>query len=209
MAEEKHEHKHEEKKPIVETNPLKNSVNGETKPIETKKEEIKEEKKTEKKEEAKVEIKHEKKEEKKPAKEKAIVNGSGLRISSKSSFAICKVIRGQTPDYSISFLEKVVKKKVAVPMNNMEIPHRKGNIMAGRYPVDTAKEFITLLKQLKANASVNGIENPIITLAYANFASMPYKRGGRKSKRTNVFIEVKDRNKVNKPKAKEKKSKIK
>ena len=126
-------------------------------------------------------------------KDKAIVNGVSLSISPKNSYAICKFIRGKTIDKAIEFLELVVLKKKAVPMNNYEVPHRKGNIMAGRYPINTSQEFIKLLKQLKANASVNNIEDPIITIAMANRASRPFRRGGRRAKKANVYIEVKSK----------------
>jgi ribosomal protein L22 len=122
-------------------------------------------------------------------KEFAIVKGDSLHISHKNSYAICDVIRNKTIDKAIEFLEQVIIKKKAVPMNNREIPHRKGNIMAGRYPQNATKVFIDLLKQLKANSSVNNIENPYISKAIANRASRPFKRGGKKAKRTNVIIE--------------------
>jgi large subunit ribosomal protein L22 len=138
----------------------------------------------------------EKKEEKKSEKERAIVNGFSLIISPKQSYSICRMIKGKSIDKAIEYLEKVVLMKKAVPMNNREVPHRKGNLMAGRYPITAAIEFIKLLKQLKANVSVNNIENNIITIAMANRASRPYKRGGRRGKRTNVYIEAKDRKKI-------------
>jgi len=133
------------------------------------------------------------KKEEKIVKDKAIVNGVSLAISPKNSYAICKFIKGKSIDKAIEFLELVILKKKAVPMNNYEVPHRKGNIMAGRYPINTSQEFIKLLKQLKANASVNNIEAPIITIAMANRASRPYRKGGRRAKRANVYLEVKSK----------------
>jgi len=153
----------------------------------------------EKKEDKKVTPKETKKvEEKKIVKDVAIVNAFSLPVSPKDSYAICDAIRGKTPDYAIAFLEKVLLMKKAVPMNNREVPHRKGNIMAGRYPLNTSREFISLLKQLKANASINNIENAVISLAMANRASRPYKRGGKRAKRTNIRIEVKNKQKAGK-----------
>jgi len=162
--------------------------------------------------ETKPEKKEVKKQEIKP-KEKAVVNGISLRISPKYSFAICKMIRRKNPDKAIEILEKVILKKVAVPMNNREVGHRKGRgMMAGRYPINAAKEFIELLKQLKANAVVNSVENPVITIIKANKASRPYKREGRRGKRTHVYIEARDKTKLNfnknkKPKVNQEKKK--
>jgi ribosomal protein L22 len=103
------------------------------------------------------------------------------------------MIKNKTPENAVKILEKVLIKKIAVPMNKLEVPHRRGDIMAGRYPINAVKEFIKLLKQLKANANVNNIEEPVIALAFANRASRPYRRGGKRAKRTNVYIEVKSR----------------
>jgi len=184
---------------------IKQEKIDEKKIVETEKQENKTEKETgkeEKKTEEKSDKKETKKQEIKP-KETAVVNGISLRISPKYSYAICKAIRRKTPDNAIAFLEDVIRKKKAVPMNNREIGHRKGKgMMAGRYPSNASKEFILLLKQLKANASVNGIENPVITLIKANRASRPHKREGRRAKRTHVYIEVKDRTKLKQNKGK-------
>jgi ribosomal protein L22 len=168
----------------------KNKSPVETPKIETKKEEVKTE-------ENKVEAKiiPAKKEEKKIVKELAIVKGNDLAISKKHSMSICNMIRGKTPDKAIEMLEQVVIMKKAVPMNNREVPHKHG-MMAGRYPINASKVFIDLLKQLKANASVNGIDYPIISLARADKASRPFRRGGVRAKRTHILLEVKDKTKL-------------
>jgi ribosomal protein L22 len=130
-------------------------------------------------------------------KEVAIVNGSSLRISPKHSKFICKMIMGKSIDKSIELLEEVIIKKRAVKMDGAEIPHRKGKgMMSGRYPVNASKEFIVLLKQLKANANVNQIDEPVIVLAMANKATLPYKRDGKRGKRAHVRIEVMDKTKL-------------
>ncbi len=157
--------------------------------------EKREEKKEEEKETKKEEKKDEKKEKGKPKikKEKAIVNGLNLGISKKHSMAICNFIRGKNPEDMIPILERVVKLKVAIPMKG-EIPHRKGKMMSGRYPVNASKVFIGLLKTLNGNCSVNGIDNPVITLAVPNDASRPFKRGGSmRFKRTNVYLEAREK----------------
>lgn len=161
-------------------------------------------KNTEKMEEKKVEeLKSEdkktevKKVEKFVAKEKAIASGYSLRISCKNSMAICDLIRGKSPEWAVTRLEDVLKGKRPVPMAKREVPHQKGNGLAGaRYPRNTSQEMIKLLKQLSANASVNGIENPIITLAKANVASRPHRSQGRRAKRTHISLEVMDKTKV-------------
>lgn len=132
-----------------------------------------------------------KKVEQKPVVKKdfAVVYGNDRSISKKHSMSIIKMIKGKTPDKAVEMLEEVILMKRAVPMNDREVPHRKG-MMAGRYPINAAKEFINLVKQLKANSSVNGIDNPMISAAKADKASRPYRRGGVRAKRTHVFLEA-------------------
>jgi len=119
-----------------------------------------------------------------------------LRASSKHFFAICKMIKGKTPDKAIEMLENVLKGKHAVPMASREVAHQKGKGVAGaKFPKAASVLMIDLLKQVKANANVNGIENPVIVIAKADKASRPYRREGRRAKRTHVYVEVKTRGK--------------
>jgi len=135
--------------------------------------------------------KEKKKDETKPKKTEAVVNISGLPISTKHSIAICNFIRGKNIDNSIAILGDVQRLKRAVPMKG-EIPHRKGNIMSGRYPIKAAGEFIKILKSLKSNAIVNELElEKYVIFCKANVASRPYRKSGRaRGKRTNVQIKL-------------------
>lgn len=143
-----------------------------------------EEKKEEKKEKVKVEIKK---------KEEAIANGISLPISKKHSMYIGQFIKNKKIDDAIADLEKVVKLKRAVPFKG-EIPHRKGNIERGRYPVNAAKYFINLLKSLKGNVLTNQMEldDTRIYLVSPSWAARPQRRGGVSAKRTNVIIRAKE-----------------
>ena len=123
----------------------------------------------------------------------ASVNGKSLPISTKKSADICRFIMKKKITKAIENLEEILVKKKALPMKG-EIPHKKG-IMAGGYPEKTIKHFIKLLKSLQANASVNEIEDPIITMAVANMASKPYGKFGRwRRKRTHVKIIATEKN---------------
>ena len=189
-----------------------------------KKEKAEEEKSNEKKETEKKPVEKEKgKEEKEKTKEKpvgeekkkvikvkkteAFVDDTSIPISTKHSIAICNFIKGKKIEDAVNDLEQVVLKKKAVPMKG-EIPHRKG-MMSGRYPKKASEHFIKILKRLTANATVNGLENPVITEAIANFGSRPYGRFGRvRKKRTHLKIIVKEE-KENKERKKIKKELIK
>lgn len=152
---------------------------------------IKQEVKEEIKEDTEEDKKIEKKEIKRIKKTEAVVHGKSLFISTKHAVAICNLIRGKNIDKAISILEDAEKMKIAVPMKG-EIPHRKGKIMSGRYPVKAAKEFIKLLKSLKANALMNELElEKYKIFCKANIASRPYRRFGKgRFKRTHVEIKL-------------------
>lgn len=161
--------------------------------------ENKEQKKTEdiKQETSEItEIKEEKKKEEKkekPRRTEAMVFGKDLGISTKNSIAICKAIRGKKAEEAIHLLEQVVNMKRAIPMKQ-EIGHRHGRMMSGRWPVKASKQFIKLLKQLIANATVVGVEIEKARIeCKANLASRPYKRGGsEKFKRTHIILKLKE-----------------
>lgn len=130
-------------------------------------------------------------------KDEAVVNGFGLNISTKDAVAICKFIRGKPINRAVEELEEVLKFKRAIPMKG-EIPHRKGKgMMSGRYPIYAVRHFIRMLKDLKANANVNMVEEPIIVEAVPNKAAQPYGRfGAFRRKRTHVKIVAKEKNKM-------------
>jgi ribosomal protein L22 len=147
---------------------------------------VKEEKKVEtKKEEKKVVAKKVEK------KESAIANGISLKISPKQSKAICKMIKGKTPERAVEMLEEVVKGKRPVHMAGLEVAHQKGKGVAGaKFPKNAATAIIDVVKQVGANAIVNGVDEPVITIAKSNRAAAPLRRGGRRAKRTHVYLEV-------------------
>jgi ribosomal protein L22 len=137
-----------------------------------------------------------KQEPKKPKKTEAVVRVDNLPISTKKALAICKFIKNKTISQAIRDLEKVSSLRKAVPVKG-EYAHRRGKIMAGKYPQRAAKNFIALLKSLVANAS--DLQEPVIYEAIANIGSRPYGRFGQvRKKRTHVFIKALEKKKLNK-----------
>lgn len=142
---------------------------------------------------------HENKEEKKKIevkkvkKDHAIVRNESVHISKRHGMYICSFIKGKTIDAAIKELEEVIILKRAVPFKG-EIPHRKGDIMSGRYPVAASKIFIPMLKNLKGAVLYNGMDitKTRIFSAYTNFAPRPQRRGGTKGKRASVTIEARE-----------------
>lgn len=170
-----HEHKHEEVKADAKK--------------ETKAEEVKDKKIEEKKE-----IKIKKDEKPKVKKEFAMVNPQGLHMSRRHGTYICNFIKGKKIDDAIADLEKVIKLKVAIPFKG-EIPHRKGKgMMSGRYPVRASGLMVTVLKSLKGNSVVNGLDldKTVIYEASSNWASRPMKTGSRRAKRTHIILKAKE-----------------
>jgi len=169
--------------------------------------ELKEEKEKIEEKVVKIEKKVEKKQEQVSSvskKTQAVVNGKDLRISTKHAIAICNFIRNQGIDKAISKLEDVVKMKRPIPMKG-EIPHRKGKIMSGRYPIKASEVFIRLLKSLKANAIANELELEKVKITCkANVAARPYRRFGQsRFKRSHVEIKLVElKKKINKEKRK-------
>lgn len=131
-------------------------------------------------------------------KKEAVVNARDVPLSKKHCMALCNLIRGGKIEKAIHDLREVMNMKRAVPMKG-EIPHRKGNIMSGRYPVKAAGHFVKLLNQLSANATNNDVDlEEAIIECIANQASRPYKRfGTMKFKRSHVTLRlvIKDKKK--------------
>lgn len=124
----------------------------------------------------------------------AIANGFSLKISPKQSIYICRSIRGKSPEVAIMRLKEVISGKRAIPMAGLEVGHRKGKGLAGgRFPKNACRAIIEIVKQAGANGVVAGIENPVITIVKSDQASAPYRREGRKAKRTHIHIEIRNR----------------
>jgi len=156
-----------------------------------------EEKKADKKQEVKVE---------KIKKESASAKGLNLHMSTKEAADICDMIRNKEIDTAIKMIEEVMAFKRVVKMNKREVPHKHGKgIMAGRYPIKSAGEFLRMLKQLKANAMHHELElEKYIISCKADRASQPYRRGGRRFKRTHLTLILEKNMKLNKKGVKKK-----
>jgi ribosomal protein L22 len=176
-------------KNLLEKKPLNEKVKKLDKPKELEKEVVEKDNVTTSAKSEEVKKTEEKKSKKQVVKKESVqVNVLGARLSTKVSMAICDFVRGKKISDAISELEQVLLKKKAVPMKG-EIPHRKGKMMSGRYPVVASKEFIILLKSLQANAVQHEVENPVIVEAIANKGSRPYGRFGKvKRKRTHIKL---------------------
>ena len=180
MAEEQKQELKENKKAEIKPEEKQDAAKGKGQEM---KKEIKEDKIEEKKETKKVE---------KAKKDYALVNGKDLHISTKEAADVCSMIRRRNIDSAIKMIEEVIAFKRVVHMNKREVPHQHGKgVMAGRYPINAAKEFLRLLKLLKANALHNELEfEKYVIFCKADKASQPYKRGGARFKRSHVMLRL-------------------
>ena len=164
----------------------KETKHEDTKSAEAPKTELK------KTEEKKVESKKaEVKKDNKPKKNEAIVNGRDQSISIKHAVSICNMIRGKNIDVAIKLVEEVTKYKRAVPMRG-EIPHRKGKMMSGRYPIKGSGIILILLKSLKSNAIFLELElEKYVLFCVPNVAPRPFRRFGKgRFKRCHVTLKL-------------------
>jgi ribosomal protein L22 len=158
----------------------------------------------------KVEEKKESKQEEKGAKKKievkktkknyAFVKGLNLHLSVKDGKYICKMIHGKNIDNAMKMIEQVTNGRRVVKMNALEMPHQHGKgVMAGSFPINAAKEFLILLKQLKATAIYNEVEleKAVLKICKTDKASRPYKRGGARAKRAHVLLKLEERKEEN------------
>jgi ribosomal protein L22 len=167
---------------------VQKTIVGKDKITESKQDDKKTDSQDSKKKKVKKEITH-------PKKDEVIAKGLNLHVSTKQCKYICRYIKNQSPDFAISLLEDVISMKRAVPFKG-EIPHRKGNMMSGRYPIKACKLFIPILKSLKGNAILHGMEqeNIRISIATASGASRPLRRGNVEAKRTNLILKARENN---------------
>lgn len=183
MTEQKMESKMEKKEEVKHSHADTHEHKHDHKELKKESTENKEEKVEEVKKETKPKIK----------KESAIVRAPSVHMSKRHGMYVCSFIKGKSIDNAIADLEQVIVLKKAVPFKG-EIPHRKGNIMSGRYPVAAAKIFIPMLKNLKGAVLFNNMDitKTRISEAYANFAPRPQRRGGMKGKRAYITIEARE-----------------
>lgn len=124
----------------------------------------------------------------------AQASGKGLTISTKHSIEVSNALRGKMVKNAKIILERAIIKQTPIEFKTYTngIGHRKGNLMAGCYPVKACTAILTLLKSAEANAQAKGLNTSTLKIAQI----IPNKattvmRGGRhggKAKRTHITI---------------------
>ncbi len=127
-------------------------------------------------------------------KKESEARGLNMPASKKHCMYLCRFIMNKTIDQAINELKKVILYKRPVSFKG-EIPHRKyPNVMSGRFPIKASKQFINILKGLRGNVLVNGmdLERTRISWASANWAYRPKRSGGVRFKRSHVLLKAKE-----------------
>jgi large subunit ribosomal protein L22 len=129
----------------------------------------------------------------------AIANGTSLKISTKQSVEICRLLRNKSTEKAKAILERVIEKKQAVPYlrYKKEIPHRKGEMMTGRYPIKASQEILKMIKNAESNATNKGMSSNLIIshISAHKGASTPRygRKVGREGKNTHIKITVSEK----------------
>ncbi len=125
-------------------------------------------------------------------------------VSLKYSLEISRTIKGKNLEDSMKFLNEVMDQTRPLPLRtyHKKVPHRKGNAMmgtkAGRYPVRTCEKWITLLRNVRSNADVKGLDVKKLQVVHAT-ASVGFQRirnqsqgriNGKSRKSKSAHIEV-------------------
>lgn len=122
-----------------------------------------------------------------------------LPISTKHAVEICNFIRKKSTKKAKAMLKDIIDKKLAVPFKiyKKDIPHRRGNIAAGRYPEKGASHILKLIEQVEANANNLNLNEDSLIIEHinANKAAQAWHYGRkrrRRMKRTNIEIVVRE-----------------
>ncbi|NPA85356.1 MAG: 50S ribosomal protein L22 [Crenarchaeota archaeon] len=105
-------------------------------------------------------------------------------ISPKEATEVARELRGKGLEDAIKYLKKVIKMEEPVPLRryNRKVAHKRGlgakaKVASGRYPVKTAKYFLKLLTNVRANAEGKGLEVEKLKIVHiASHKGMTIKR---------------------------------
>ena len=100
----------------------------------------------------------------------AIASGRDLRVSYKASVELLREIRGKRLEDAERLLQDVIalKRPVSFRRYHGKVGHRRGKGFGpGRYPVKVAKEVLKILKNVKNNAEVKGLDTEKLWIVHA------------------------------------------
>ncbi len=127
----------------------------------------------------------------------ARARGSNRKISFKKSVELAAAISGKKASFVLTYLEKVIEKKQAIPYRRFkaEMGHKRGaRVAVGGYPVHVAQEFTKLIVSAQKNAKEAELSGDLYILsASARQGEGRYRMGrhsGRQMKSTHIEVVV-------------------
>lgn len=95
--------------------------------------------------------------------------GRDMPCSPKSGRNVARAIKGMPVARAKQFLEQVMDLETPVPfkVRVRKIHHRKGGIGPGKYPVQTAKCMLKVLKSAEANAEYKGLDKDRLVITHS------------------------------------------
>ncbi|MCJ7450195.1 MAG: 50S ribosomal protein L22 [Candidatus Nanohaloarchaeota archaeon QJJ-9] len=130
----------------------------------------------------------------------AKARGVNVSVSRKHSTEVGNFIKNDSVEKAKEKLEKVINKEQPVPYKkfNKDLAHKKGDMGAGRYPVNASEEIMSLVKSAESNAVDQGMstDNLYVSEFYASQGEgyqTPKRHRGRKPKSANITIKLRER----------------
>jgi ribosomal protein L22 len=124
----------------------------------------------------------------------ARIKSSGIPISTLDAVNIARFIRGKELAKARAMLVLIEKQKESLPHIKYKgsSGHRKGDVMAGSYPVKAVREVIKLLDGVEANARNRSMVPPfVISHIKADSSGLQWHYGRqRRIRRKNTRIEI-------------------
>jgi len=121
--------------------------------------------------------------------------GRDLDISTKQCIEICNFLRGMNILRAKTVLNGVMELKTAIPFKRFTngVGHRAGDMASGRYPMNAAKEILTIIENAETNAQQKGLNTSRMALVHLSTqkASRPMHAGrkrGRSMKRSHIEV---------------------
>jgi large subunit ribosomal protein L22 len=125
--------------------------------------------------------------------------GLDLPISFKQSFEICNYIRKNDVAKAKIKLEDAISQKRPIPFRKFTngLGHKKGNLLAGRYPIKACTEILKLINSAESNALFKGLNSKglvICHISVKNAASAWHygRQKRRRMKRCHIEVILKE-----------------
>lgn len=127
--------------------------------------------------------------------------GLALPVSRKDTVMVCRAIRGLPLKKAKILLEGAISLKTPVPFTryNKERPHRRGPMACGKFPVNSCRHVLYMVKSAEANAQFKGLGTGSLVVKHASAqkgqTTMRFGRRRNLAKRTHVEIVLEERKK--------------